>query len=327
MPASTTTTRSVLLVAGALLASTGVVTPAPAARADADTSVGWLSGASGAGVVDGDLAAWRGSPLEIAGTWADDNRSMTGLWALRPGGALDSWAGPVDIAIGALGPGETWQQAATGAYDARWRESLTNLRTLWGERTSTLYVRLAHEMNGTWYPWSVRDGDVAAFQEAWKRFRAMQQEIVPAAQLVFSVNRESANGIDWRTTFPGAEYVDVLGTNAYNQFPYVASDADWDAYLNGTDATGAPRGLQQHLDFARSVGLPLAVSEWSGNADFGDSPAFVDNLHRWFAANAGSGPGQVLYEVQFNVPTDNRKWLLDADSRMPAAADRYRELW
>ena len=34
----------------------------------------------------------------------------------------------MDVAIGAIGPGETWAAAAQGAYDARWRTSLTKLR-------------------------------------------------------------------------------------------------------------------------------------------------------------------------------------------------------
>jgi hypothetical protein len=322
------TPRSRPLVVAVLATATVALTAGAPASAATDTSVSWLSGASGTGVRDGAFEAWRGSPVEIAGTWADNNTAMTAVWQLRPGAEFGAWNRPLDIAIGGIGRGETWQAAAAGAYDARWRQSLTTLRDLWGARPATLYIRLAHEMNGNWYAWSVNAGNAEAFKQAWQRFRVLQKEIFPASQLVFSVNRESVgSGIDWRTTFPGREHVDVMSVDYYNQWPHVSTQAQWNSSVNATDGRGAPKGLQKHLDFARSVGLPLAVSEWSGNADMGDSPVFMENMYRFFQANAGSGPGQVLYEVQFNVDKDGRRWLLHGDTRMPAAAEAYRRLW
>jgi hypothetical protein len=94
-----------------------------------------------------------------------------------------------------------------------------------------------------------------------------------------------------------------------------------------TDQYGGPKGLQGHLDFARTVGLPLAVPEWSGNADFGDSPAFVEGLYSFLSANAGAGAGQVLYEIQFNVPMDHDQFVLFPGGSLPATAARYRDLW
>jgi hypothetical protein len=287
----------------------------------------WLSGASGEGVSDGSLAAWRGSPLGIAGTWSDDNEAMVELWQLHEDGEYGSWQQPLDIAIGGISDDESWAEAADGAYDARWRESLTNLRDL-REGRGTTYIRFAHEMNGTWFPWSVPADEAGDFIRSWQRFRALQQEVFPAAQLVFCVNRDSSdNDLDWREIFPGAEYVDVMGVDYYNQWPYVDTREEWEESLVETDGYGAPRGLQAHLDFARSVGLPLSVGEWSGNADEGDSVAFMEGMHEFFAANAGSGPGQLLYEVQFNVDKDGRRWLLYGDTRMPASAAAYRALW
>jgi hypothetical protein len=285
-----------------------------------------LSGAAGTGVASGEYAAWRGSPVPITGTWADNDAASVGLWQLRPDGEFGSWDGSIDVAVGAIDQGETWAQAAQGAYDGRWRQSLTTLRDLWGSRAGTVYIRFAHEMNGNWYPWSVNAGNQRDFTTAWKRYRALQQEIFPASKLVFCVNRESVgSGIDWRTTFPGAQYVDVLGVDYYNNFPYAGSSADWDASVGQVDGAGAPKGLQQHLDFARSVGLPLAVPEWSGVASAGDSPAFVREMHDFFAAHAGGGAGQLLYEVQFNVDMSNDDFRLFGGGHQPNAAEAYRQ--
>ncbi|WP_222262209.1 glycoside hydrolase family 26 protein [Modestobacter marinus] len=284
----------------------------------------WLSGASGDGVADGSFAKWRGSPVTVGGTWADNNEAMTELWQLDPGGEFGKWNQALDIAIGAIGDGESWQQAANGAYDQRWRESLTNLKAKWGNRTAPLFIRFAHEMNGNWYTWSVDEQDKDAFIAAWRHFRELQKEIFPAAKLVFCVNRESVgSGFDWRESFPGAQYVDVMAVDYYNQYPYVATAADWAKSLTATDGHGAPKGLQKHLEFARSVGLPLAVPEWSGNADEGDSAAFIQGMGNFFRTNAGGGAGQIAYDVMFNIDKDGGRWLLYGDTRMPASASAY----
>ncbi len=310
-------------------APTTTAPPVPAASTN-PSGLSWMSGASGNGVSDGSYAAWRGRKLDIAGSWADVPGASTNLWQLQPGFeyAADKWQGNMDLAVGALVSGETWGNAAGGAYDARWKESLTNLKNLWGARPGTVYIRFAHEMNGNWYPWSVNSSNYQDFMTSWKRYRALQKSIMPQAKLVFSVNRESVStGMDWRKFFPGSAYVDVMSVDYYNQYPFVATTADWNSSVLQYDAYGAPKGLQRHLEFANSVGLPLAVSEWSNNADDGDSPAFIQSMFAFFKANAGTTAGKLLYDVQFDVDQDNLRWALYPSTRAPLAAAAYRNTW
>jgi hypothetical protein len=302
-----------------------IVGDQPAAGATGE----WLSGASGDGIVEGDFAEWRGSDVEIAGTWSDDNENMVQMWPLQPGWEYADWDGPMDVAIGAIGPDETWEEAAAGAYDDRWRASLTKLRELWADRSGTLYVRFAHESNGNWYPWAVSWGEEEAFKAAWQRFRGLQQEIYPESQLVFCVNREGVqSGLDWRDTFPGAEFVDVMSVDYYNQYPYVGTALEWQESLDDYDQFGGPKGLERHREFAESVGLPLAISEWSGNAEDGDSPVFIESMYDYLSTHGGTGPGEVLYEILFNVSGYEEKFLLYGDGvRMPESAETYQRLW
>ncbi|TXR56487.1 glycosyl hydrolase [Quadrisphaera setariae] len=293
----------------------------------------WISGASGEGVADGSYAAARGTDVAVSATWFDNNQAMLELYTLQPGAEFDGWDKPLDVSLGAIDmkdEGETWADAAAGAYDDRWRESLTRLRDVWGGRQATCYVRFAHEMNGDWYPWKVVSDDVAAFKTAWGRYRAIQQSVFPASKLVLCFNRESSkSGYDWRELYPGDGQVDVMGVDYYNQFGAVETAEQWDASMTSKDAFGAPKGLQGHLDFAKEVGLPLAVSEWSGNADEGDYPVFVQKMHEFFSRNGGTGPGEVLYEVQFNVDMQgaNGKFLLiSPQTRMPESEKAYTSL-
>ena len=290
----------------------------------------WLSGASGQGVPSGEFGRWRGRAVEIVGTWADNDEAMVEQRTLQPGNEYGDWEGALDVAIGAFsGEDDTWADAADGEYDRRWRQALRVLEDLRGDRAGPTFIRFAHEMNGNWYPWSVGADDAAAFVDAWRRFRDLQEEIFPEARLVFCVNRESVDtGMDWRDFFPGAEHVDVMAVDYYNQNPYVDTDQEWDRSLLEKGQWGGPKGLEQHRLFAESVGLPLAVPEWSGSADEGDSPAFIRGMHDFFDEHAGDGAGELLYEIQFNIDKNDLNWLLFGEyTRMPESAEAYRSLW
>jgi hypothetical protein len=279
-------------------------------------------------VGNGTFGQWRGRPVDIAATWADNDTAMVNVWQCDTGAEYGSWRGDLDIAIGAFGAGSSWAAAASGAYDARWRQSLQVVRDKCDDTAGTVYIRFAHEMNGNWYPWSVNSTNYTSFIAAWKRFRAFQREIFPAAKLVFSANRESVGtGMDWRKFFPGASEVDVMSVDYYNQYPYVATSAEFASSILQYDGWGGPKGLERHREFAASVGKPLAISEWSGNADNGDSPAFFQGMHDFFAKNGGTGAGNVLYETLFNVNMNEGRWILYATTRQPQSAALYQNQW
>ncbi|GAA4674717.1 glycosyl hydrolase [Frondihabitans cladoniiphilus] len=300
---------------------------AAAASAAVSSATTELSGAAGTGTADGTFATWSGNPVPITDVWSDNNADSLNFWPLQKGGALANWNKPIDVAVGALDSGETWQAAASGAYDTRWAASLTKLKSLRSNTTATTYIRFAHEMNGNWYPWSVTASNYTYFDAAWKRYRALQKQIFPASKLVFNLNRESAasSGIAWTKYFPGSQYVDVLSVDYYNQYPYVATQAAWQSSLSQTDAFGAPKGLDTYLAYAQTQGLPLAVSEWSGKASFGDSPLFVSNMLAYFKSHAGNSVGHIAYDNLFNVGGYNGDYqLFGSSTKLPLSAAAYK---
>jgi hypothetical protein len=289
----------------------------------------WSAGASGEGVADGSFAAWRGSPVPMAGTWADSNEGQLELWSLHD--EFAAWTGDLEIAIGAIDgdAGETWSAAAQGAYDHRWAQSLQEAARLWSGHSGTLYLRFAHEFNGYWYPWSVTAASAGDFIAAWHRFRALQQQIFPASKLVFAPNSSTADefGMDWRQTFPGPGQVDVLSTSYFNFGPGVQTVEQFQELALRYDQFGGPHGIQRHLEFARSVGLPFAVSEWGNHVHSGDATVWIEQMHAFFAANAGTGPGQLLYEIFFNVDMDGNGYAVFPTTNMPNSARAYADLW
>lgn len=326
---------SVLLLSLAACTSTdGKAVPDGSATGQADepapASTGqWLSGASGNGVPRGELGQWRGRDLDIAGTWSDTDDNAQHFYQLQSGGDYSSWRKPLDMAVGGLREGQSWSEAATGAYDAEWASSLTKLRQLRSTTTATTYIRFAHEMNGDWYPWKVNRDNYRDFITSWKRYRSLQERFFPAAKLVFSLNRQSVGtAMDWRRFFPGTEYVDLLSVDYYNQFPAISTEAQWTRSLSLVDQWGAPNGLEKFRAYAQSRGLPLAISEWSGNALFGDSPAFVTGFLDYVKSHAGTSAGEVPYEILFGVPQDEGKFVLYGQGlRMPESSAAYRKFF
>ena len=233
-------------------------TPAQAGQAG---QVTWASGASGDGVADGSFGRWRGRAVQIAGTWNDDPEAQKNQWSVLPGAEFGSWSHDLDVAVGGIyeDQGETWAAAARGAYDARWRHTLQTLARSWAGRPGTLYVRFAHEFNGDWERWRVTGADATSFKAAWRRFRALQQQVFPASKLVFCPNAETSASLrlDWRRAFPGADQVDVMSVDFYNQYPYLGSSRSFRSGLAARDRVGAPRGLDAHRRYAASVGAAV----------------------------------------------------------------------
>jgi hypothetical protein len=298
----------------------------------------WLSGAASRYAADGSFGGWRGEPVTIAGTWDDSFEAQTALYSITVGDLKD-WNGPLDEAIGAIwkSRGESWAQAAAGAYDARWTTALTNLKNAWGSRNpANLYLRFAHEMNGGWTDWNVQPGEEASFRTALTRFSTLRYQLLPQAHLVLCPNDGTGTGIDVRNLFvaqdgQGRRVVDVYSTDTYNQYPHRTDYQDIMASFSTKDSSGAPVGVEAHRAFAQSSGVPFAVSEWSNcgiasdcDGGGGESPAYVRAFNDWARAHAGDvrNPvaGQLLYEVQFNLWP---RFLFYPDSQQPGTAAAY----
>ena len=118
-----------------------------------------------------------------------------------------------------------------------------------------------------------------------------------------------------------------MSVSYFNAYPWVATAEEFQALALASDRFGAPRGIERHLEFARSVGLPFAVSEWGNNGEFGDSPTYVRQMYGFFNANAGVGPGHLAYEVAFNVDLNDHQFSMTPQTRAPQSAQAYRDLW
>jgi hypothetical protein len=298
---------------------------------------GWASGASGDRVVDGSFGAWRGSPVTATGTW-DDNSAAAQSTLPTLTGPLANWAGDLDIAVGGtvLGSGESYAQAAAGAYQNRWAELAQTLQRLRGDKPGITYVRPFHEFNGNWYKeWQVTPDNVADYRAAFRRLAQTVTATCSRCKIVWSPNNGTSSGsaspID---AYPGDDVVDVIGIDSYNaNGNTVVTDAQaWTTYAT-TTRNGIPVGVEMWRQFAQSHGKPLSLPEWGLNSGSGggDNPAYIQGMHDWISEHAAQPgnpdvAGKVVYDVYFNIAMGGNTGFLIKDGPNANAARTYLSL-
>ncbi|HEU5485575.1 MAG TPA: hypothetical protein VFU98_11760 [Microlunatus sp.] len=227
-----------------------------------------------------------------------------------------------------------WAAEANGVHDGYWRAFGQNLKKYRAGKGTT-YIRLYHEYNGDWYPWSVKNPDRANFVRAWERTAAILRSEFPQVKMMLGAAAAGGNGrIKVADAWPAG--VDVLSIDWYNEWPWCNADA---CIQDKIEKGAGPNSLGELQRLARTKGVPILISEW-GNAarqrpatsgGGGDAPAMMQSFYTWVRTNAGSGPGQVLGEVYFNIGGYDARFELflngQASTVMPQAAAKYRELW
>jgi hypothetical protein len=148
---------------------------------------------------------------------------------------------------------------AKGSQDSYIRGVARSLSTFDG----TVYLRYAHEMNGFWYPWS---WDARDYVKAWRRIhRLFREEGAQNVRFVWSVNpnlyeRQRPWLKNMRLYWPGAKYVDALGSTMIN--------------FGGTKHYGVslfePRLLTLHRTFRKPVLITEANTQYGGRVKWLD---------------------------------------------------------
>lgn len=347
--------------AGALLAAAPLVlaaacsspAPSPAPSPSASTSVpaapsaraliarpraaGTWPGANGLSGVNGDpvldaahveaFCTARGRPCGIAHTYTDriSYPEMTGGTAWT----FDNFAtfpGPLVVSQGLVPNGGESDMAgcAAGRFDTLWRAFGTLMDTT-GRADSI--VRLGWEFNESTMAWRGTDPAVyiGCFRHAATAIRATNPKVL----LDWTINahhtpRGICGGVS-TNCYPGDAFVDIIGIDNYDHYPWSATKAAFDR------TAGRAEGLNWLLAFAKAHHKPFSVGEW-GVVPTGDAkrenPDFVTWMHAWFAAHAPD----LAYEAYFtNCDAGGvQSSLFDTSAgcrRNPASAKVYRSLF
>lgn len=303
---------------------------------------GFIPGGSyGDGVTFEQMNAWLDShDMGAVATWSDNSvATQQAGYSLgtgeRHGPETASGQGIVNLACGGIFSGDSWGAAAAGSYDGRWTVALQNIKAKWGTRDpAKLHIRFAHEYNGSFSAWAVSAGNASNFVTAFRRFAILQRQIIPGSVSCWSPNYGTSSGATLESTWPGADYVDVVGPDWYNNWPHATTAADFNSNLIYAPG-GNPQGLGSWLAYAAAKGKPMCLPEFGNPAVNGDgggggeAPGWATAFIQWCRTNGGNGPGKIWYACYFNISGGypNRFAIYGDQAVQPSTAAVFKAAW
>ncbi|MFS0699379.1 glycoside hydrolase family 26 protein [Cellulomonas sp. 179-A 4D5 NHS] len=230
------------------------------------TTVGWFSGWDKPFRADAVTKAWDRGLMPLL-TWESHPSDA-------PNDELDQPAYSLPVILGDPGAG------VPGAYDAYLRQYARDVAAL----GLPLGIRLDHEMNGDWYPWSERTqtgqpingnrvGDYAAM---WRHVHGIFEQEGAGDLVVWVWAPNIVNNLPaslqapgvLEGLYPGDEYVDWVGLSGYNRPPYRAGNDSTFAYTFG-----------RSLDQLRAIAdKPILLAEIGASEVGGTKPQWIASL-------------------------------------------------
>ena len=206
---------------------------------------------------------------------------------------IDQVAAARGLALITLEPNGGLRAVTDAAID----DLVTVLTGYWTVRGVATFVRFAHEMNGSWYPWAQQP---AAYLDAFRRVAAAVHGRTPASAMIWAPNQGSgypfsggryeaapgsadARALDtsgdgrldaaddpYAPYYPGDEAVDWIGVSLYHwglAYPWGENEmprpGTFAALLHGRDTRAQQGGAVPDLyaDYADARDKPLAIIE------------------------------------------------------------------
>jgi beta-mannanase len=174
---------------------------------------------------------------------------------------------PTDDEARAATPADIETRIANGEFDAflnQWAEQmkafLSGADGVYNTRDDRrAYIRLAHEMNGEWYPWSAARGgnNPGDYVRMWRRVKSLfynKGMDWKHLQWVWSPNSSDIGGYHAESFYPGDKYVDWVAISGYN----------WGTSRQGYTWTSPRQIFAPMLQRLRGLTKrPVAISEFA----------------------------------------------------------------
>ncbi|WP_157991625.1 glycoside hydrolase family 26 protein [Caldimonas tepidiphila] len=182
-------------------------------------------------------------------------------------------------------PNDVERRAAAGMYEGYLKEWARRMKLFLNGpdgRPDTgderrVYLRLAHEMNGNWYPWSAESAaDTESYKEMWKYVHGtFRQQGIPSTQLqwVWCANHQDFGGFPAEDFYPGDGYVDWLAVDGYNW----GSSETWSHWATPNEVFGDMVARVRRLASTK----PLAITEVGSTSAHETSSANIVAKSGW----------------------------------------------
>jgi hypothetical protein len=217
---------------------------------------------------------------------------------------------PADYTRGVDQPQYALETIIRGDHDAYVR-SWAREAAAWGK---PFYLRFAHEMNGTWYPWSagVNGNTAAEYVAAWRRVHAIfEEEGATNVRWVWNPDVADPSLPSYASLYPGDEYVDWVAIDAYNWGTSQPSGGIWQTFPEIFD--------DSHEQMDALTNKPMMVGETASAESGGDKAAWIQQT---FLTDIPSSYPQVRTVIWFHSNKE-ADWRVNSSA---ASLEAYREV-
>jgi hypothetical protein len=191
-----------------------------------------------------------------------------------------------------------------GSFDAYIDSWATGLRG----HGRPVYLRLFHEMNGDWYPWSynVNGNSAADLIAAWRYVHGrFQQAGATNVIWVWSPNIEDGR-VSYNALYPGDAYVDWFGVDGYNRgthWSYSSWQTPAQLFQRSFDSIQALNGSK-----------PIVIAETSSVEEGGSKGAWVSSLYSQLPLQFPRLRAIVWFHYDMSYNSNESNWKLDTSS-------------
>ncbi|MGK2956940.1 MAG: glycoside hydrolase family 26 protein [Acidimicrobiales bacterium] len=208
-------------------------------------------------------------------------------------------------------------EGAKGAYNSHWEKFGQSMVS---NGCENIILRLGWEFNGKFYPWAA-GGKEASFAAYWRQIVDTLRK-VPGQAFLFDWCPLAGNGnANVEAAYPGDEYVDIIGLDAYDTSTVSVSDPAkrWNNQLN------RKYGLNWQANFAKAHNKPMSFPEWgltvrpNDKLGGGDNPNYIAKSWNWINTH------NFMYAAYFEVDAKDASHRL-MTSQFPKSSAKYRQL-
>ena len=303
-----------------------------------------------------DPSLWAANAQFTASSWAATGASYVGPTS----GTIPVIGIPMSSPSGSWGNvDQSYQAIISGQYDADY----TGVVDAWANNGfKTIDLRIGYEFNGNFQPWAPGNSGsptaTADFVAAWQHIANLVHAEGAADGITVSTVW-NPDDIQWTSQpatayYPGNQYVDIIGTDTYNQI-YNGNLTNWTSWNRATTdysqspdeaawlanpenveqywtysnsnqwqptGQGAGWSIQQAVELAEETGKPLGIAETGASGSIVGDAAGDSVFPGWLAAELtqAGGPQIAFVNIWATDQSDGHWGFLDGEQPAEAAA-------
>jgi len=223
-----------------------------------------------------DYQTWLGKAPDLASVHTGQGSASDFIGSIDYCLGSNGYSGTKCVSVPLIWNGATLEAAAAGTYDDLYRQAAAKVVAALGNQ-SVIYVRTGweHNLYGQ-MPWA-SNGKEAAFRGGFQRFYTIFKAASPKIMVVYGPN---IGGDDWRVTYPGDAYCDLIGMDFYH---YPEFGAPSDPYLAWDFMLTQQYGLNELVSFANAHNKRICIPEWGIRLD--DFGPYIKLYYQWCITN------------------------------------------